>query len=138
MLLSDEPSASLAPLAPFILRLAVGLIFVMHGWQKLVGGVDGVAGFLGTLGFPAPALFAVVLIAVELVGGALLILGLWTGLVARLLAFVAIVAWLTVHLADGFFVRDGGYEFVMLLFAACIALAVTGPGRWTVARALRG
>lgn len=131
MLFTDS-NPSLAPLAPFVLRLALGVIFLVHGWQKVMMGVPGVAGFLGSLGFPAPSLFAVLLIAAEVIGGVLLILGLWTGLVARVLALVAIIAWLTVHAGNGFSVAQGGYEFIMLIFAGCIALAITGPGRWSL------
>jgi putative oxidoreductase len=137
MLSFNESNPALAPLAPFVLRLATGLVFFMHGWQKLTGGVDGVAGFLGSLGFPMASVFAVLLIAAEVVGGAFLILGLWTGIVARVLALVALIAWITVHLSKGFFVGQGGYEFIMLIFAACVALAITGPGRWSLGRMMR-
>lgn len=119
-------------LALLVLRLATGLIFFVHGWQKLTGGVDGVAGFLGSLGFPIPAVMAVLLIAAEFGGGLLLILGALTHWVAKILAFVALIAWLTVHASSGFLVGDGGYEFIMLIFAASVALAAMGPGRWSV------
>lgn len=130
-------SRSLAPIAPFILRVATGLIFAAHGWQKLANGLTGTSGFLESLGFPLPMLMAVLLVAAELGGGILLILGVCTGLVARILAFVAIIAWLTVHTGKGFFMASGGYEFIMLLFAACISLAITGPGRWSLGAFLR-
>lgn len=119
-------------LAPLVLRIATGLIFAVHGWQKLSGGVDGVAGFLGSLGFPLPEVMAMLLIAAELGGGILLILGLFTHWVAKVLAFVALVAWLTVHAASGFLVGEGGFEFIMLIFAASLSLAITGPGRWSL------
>lgn len=122
----------LAGVAPLILRLATGLIFVMHGWQKLSGGVEGTAGFLGMLGFPAPMLMAVLLIATELGGGILLILGLFTHWASKILAFVALVALLTVHATKGFFVSEGGFEFILLIFAATISLAITGPGKWAL------
>jgi putative oxidoreductase len=104
----------------------------MHGWQKFAGGLDGVTGFLGTLGFPAPAVFAVLLIAAEVIGGALLILGLFTHWVAKILAVVALIALLTAHVTKGFFVSEGGYEFALLLFAACVSVAITGAGRWSL------
>lgn len=126
-----------AALAPFILRVATGLVFAMHGWQKFAGGTAGVAGFLGSLGFPAPALMAVLLIAAELGGGILLILGLFTHWVAKILAFVALVAFLSVHATKGFYVSEGGYEFIMLLFAASVSLAITGAGKWSLDRAWR-
>jgi putative oxidoreductase len=126
-----------ADVAPLILRVVTGLVFLMHGWQKVGMGVAGVTGFLGSLGFPAPEVMAVLLIAVEVGGGLLLILGAFTHWVSKVLAFVALVALLTVHLSKGFFVSGGGYEFALLLLAACIALALTGPGKWSVDRAWR-
>ena len=124
----------LSGVAPLVLRVATGLIFAMHGWQKLSGGVDGVAMFLGGMGFPLPMLMAILLIAAELVGGILLILGVWTHWVAKILAFVALVALLTVHATKGFFVSEGGFEFILLIFAATISLAVSGPGKWALGR----
>lgn len=127
----------MAGIAPFILRVATGLIFMMHGWQKLWMGLAGVSGFLGGLGFPAPELMAILLIAAELGGGILLILGVLTHWVSKVLAFVALIALLTVHVSKGFFVSEGGFEFILLILAATISLAITGPGRWALGRALR-
>ena len=118
--------------APFILRVATGLIFAAHGWQKLQMGVPGVSGFLAGLGFPLPDLFAVLLIAAELVGGILLILGAFTHWVAKILAVVALVALVTVHLGNGFFVSGGGYEFILLILAASVSVMITGPGKWAL------
>lgn len=119
------------PFAPLFLRVAAGSVFAVHGWQKFVGGVPGVASFLGGLGFPAPEVFAVLLIAAELGGGILLILGAYTHWVAKVLAFVALVALVTVHLKNGF-AGPGGYEFILLLLAACVSLMITGAGKWSV------
>lgn len=123
--------------APLVLRVATGAVFAMHGYQKFSGGLEGVTGFLTSLGFPIPAVFAVILIAVELVGGIALILGVATRLAAKLSAIVAIVALFTVHASKGFFISDGGYEFIMLLFAASVSLMITGPGRWALDDLLR-
>lgn len=124
----------LSGIAPLVLRVVTGLIFAMHGWQKLAGGVDGVAGFLGGMGFPLPMVMAVLLIAAELGGGILLILGVWTHWVAKILAFVALVALLSVHATKGFFISGGGYEFILLIFAASVSLAITGPGKWALGK----
>lgn len=118
--------------APLLLRVVTGLVFAMHGWQKLQMGVPGVAGFLGGIGFPAPELFAVLLIAAELGGGILLIIGAYTHWAAKILAFVALIALLTVHVSKGFFVSEGGFEFILLLLAASISVMVTGAGKWSV------
>lgn len=122
-----------ADFAPLILRVAVGIIFTVHGYQKLMHmGVPGVAGFLGPMGFPMPELFAVILIAVELIGGIFLILGAFTQWSAKLLAIVAFVAWTMVHFKNGFPVGAGGYEYIMLIFAVTVSLMITGPGKFSV------
>lgn len=122
--------------APFFLRIVVGAIFVAHGWQKFVGGVPGVATFLGGLGFPAPEVFAILLIAAELGGGILLILGAFTHWVSKILAVVALVALVTVHLKNGF-TGPGGYEFILLILAAAVSLMITGAGRWSLDHSMR-
>lgn len=118
--------------APLVLRVATGLVFAMHGWQKLQGGVPAVAGFLGMLGFPVPELFAVLLIAAELGGGVMLIVGLYTHWAGKILAFVALMAFATVHMKNGFFLASGGYEYIIVLFAAAFSLMITGPGKWSL------
>jgi putative oxidoreductase len=111
-----------------VLRVVVGLVFVMHGGQKLfVLGLGGVAMFMGQLGIPAPALAAGVVTAVEFLGGLALVLGLVTRWVAVLLGIDMLVAILAVHLGAGFFLPDG-FEFALTLFAANVLLALSGPG----------
>jgi len=119
------------------LRLVVGLVFAVHGGQKLFGfGLAGTAGFLGSLGVPLPSVAAPLLIAVELLGGLALITGAWTRIIATLLAADMLVAILAVHLRGGFFVPDG-VEFVLTLLAACLTLAGLGAGPCSV-DAMRG
>ena len=118
--------------ALFFLRVATGLVFFMHGWQKWEGGIDQTAGFLTSLQFPAPDLFAVLLIGAEVIGGLALILGGFTRLAAKVTAIVSAVALLTVHVDQGFFISDGGYEFILLILASCVALMVHGGGKWSL------
>jgi putative oxidoreductase len=121
-----------------LIRLVVGLVFAMHGWMKLsVMGVAGTAAFLGSLGVPLPEVNAVLIITVELVGGLLLALGAVTRIVGTLLAFSMLVAFITVHAANGFFLPDG-YEFVMTLALVSAALVVTGAGGYSVDARLFG
>ncbi len=129
-------AARAADVAPLVLRVVLGVIFLLHGYQKLMMGIPGVTGFLGSLGFPMPGVFAVILIAAELLGGLMLILGLLTHWSAKVLAFVALVALLTVHAKNGFFISGGGYEFILLIFAASVSLMVTGAGKWSLDRVL--
>jgi putative oxidoreductase len=120
-----------------VLRAVVGVVFVVHGGQKLFAfGLAGTAGFLGSLGIPLPTVAAVGLIAVELLGGLALLLGAGTRAAAALLAADMLVAMLTVHLRGGFFVPEG-VEFVLTLFGACLALVGLGAGPWSVDGARR-
>ena len=120
-----------------VLQTVVGLIFLAHGAQKLFDmGFGGVAGMMEGLGIPAPALTALVLTLVELIGGAALILGIFTRLAAVPLAVSMLVATLMVHLPNGFFSSSGGVEFTLLLTGACVALAMTGPGEAALDRVL--
>jgi putative oxidoreductase len=116
------------------LRLVVGLVFIVHGAQKLfVFGIGGAAGFMAKVGIPLPYVAAVVVTAVELLGGLALVLGLGTRLAAALLAIEMVVALLTVRLKLGFV---SGYEFELTLLAANLSLVLLGAGPVSVKRAL--
>jgi putative oxidoreductase len=116
------------------LRLVVGLVFVMHGGQKLlVMGIAGTAGFFGQLGIPFPGLAAVAIIVLEIVGGLALLLGFRTRVVALLLLVDMLGALFTVHLRHGFFLPEG-FEFVLTLIGALLTLASAGPGPLAVDR----
>lgn len=115
--------------APTVLRAVTGLIFFMHGLQKLETGLPGITGFVASLGFPLPAVFAVLLIVAEVGGGAFLILGLLTRWAAKSLIVVSLVALFWVHLENGFFAHTGGYEFILLLLAATVSIFLTGAGK---------
>jgi len=119
-----------------ILRVVVGAVFLAHGVQKVfVFGHGGVTGMLGSMRIPLPSIMAVVLMAVEFLGGAALVLGLLTRWAAALNGFDMIVAILAVHIKGGFF-NPKGVEFPLTLLAACIALAMLGPGAASVDGAL--
>jgi putative oxidoreductase len=112
-----------------ILRIVVGIVFAAHGAQKLfVIGLGGVTRMFHGLGIPSPHIAAIVVTLVEFVGGIALILGLFTRYVSILLAVDMAVAVGKVHLHNGFFSSKGGYEFPLTLLAACVTLALTGPG----------
>jgi len=109
------------------LRIVVGVIFLMHGGQKLFMGFHNVAGFLGSLGIPQPTLAAIVLTLVEFVGGIALILGLCTRYAAALLSIDMLVALIAYHVKNGFFMPNG-VEYPMLLLVANINLMLAGAG----------
>lgn len=86
-------------------------------------------GFLASLGVPSPTLFAWIVGIVELLGGLLLLAGLFTRYAAVLLATDMFVATWLVHLPNGFAVDTGGYEYTLVLMLVSIALVFSGPGR---------
>ena len=133
-LLTGSYMSAWSDYAPLVLRLATGTIFALHGLQKLQGGLPGTTGFVSSLGFPMPEVFAVLLIAAELGGGILLILGLLTRLAAKALVIVSLFALFLVHFANGFFMATGGYEYILLLLAASVSLMLTGGGKWSLDR----
>jgi putative oxidoreductase len=121
-----------------VLRLVVGVTFLLHGLDKL-GGLDGVEMFFDSLGIPAPGFMATLVALTETVGGVLLIVGLLTPVAGIALAIDMLVAGLTAHADKGFFVDKGGYELVLLLGTGCVALLIAGAGRFSAdALALRG
>ncbi len=115
-----------------VLRVIVGIVFLVHSGQKLfIWGFHGVAGFLGGLGIPFPMFSGVVLTLVELLAGAALVLGLLTRWAAMLLALEMLVAILTFHLKHGFFV-PAGVEYPLMLLTANVTLLLSGPGAASV------
>ncbi|MFI0418071.1 DoxX family protein [Spongiactinospora sp. 9N601] len=120
-------------IAALIARLIVGVIFMAHGLQKIrAGGVGPTAAGFAEMGVPMPQIAAGFTMAVELVGGALLILGLVTPLAALLLAVVCAAAAIFVHARNGIFISDGGFELVGGLGSAVLLLAAGGAGRFSL------
>lgn len=126
------PTPQRVDLALFILRVVTGLIFFMHGYQKVFQyGLAGVSqGFAG-MGVPLPSLMGPFIAFLELLGGIALIVGVLTPVFAALLAADMVGAILLVHLKAGFFLPNG-YEFALALLGASAALALAGAGRYSV------
>ena len=123
------------------LRAAVGAVFFAHGAQKLFGwfggpGLEGAAKGFDALGLRPGRRNALLAGASEVGGGALLATGFLTPLAAAAMIGVQSEAIRTVHWDKGFFVTEGGYEFNLTLLAAVFVLADTGPGEWSLDRAL--
>jgi putative oxidoreductase len=120
-----------------LLRLTVGLTLAAHGAQKLFGwfggpGIDTIGGFFDALGFHPGRRHALTASVVEIAGGLLLALGLLTPLAAALTFSVMIVAAVSVHMKNGFFVTNGGFEYNLVFGIAGLAVAFTGPGALSI------
>ena len=110
------------------LRLVVGLIFLLHGGQKLfVNGVSGTAGFFAQVGIPLPGLSAVIVTFVEFLGGLAILLGIFTRWAGALIAIDMAVAILKVRLGSGL-MGPKGFEFELTLLGAALTLAALGSG----------
>ena len=115
-----------------LVRLTIGGTFFVHGTQKLFGwfgghGPRGTGGFFGQLGFPRPLALALLAGASE-AAGLLLAFGFLTPFACLAVATTMVVAAGAVHVKNGFFVTEGGFEFNLVLWAVAAAIAATGPG----------
>ena len=124
-----------------ILRVTLGAIYLMQAYLALfVATPRGTASFIAKMALPSPTLLALTVIIVCGVGGAMLILGVWSRLAAWANAVVLLLGILTVYLRQGLVSKGplldvaggratpAGYEYVLLLLAATIAVAATGSG----------
>ena len=121
--------------ASLVLRAAVGGTMLAHGIRHGQS-LDGTAGWFGSIGFKQPRLQAVASSVVEVGSGAALIAGAGTPLAAAAVVGTMAVAARSVHLENGFFITAEGYEYVLNLSAASVALAAIGPGSLSVDRLL--
>lgn len=124
----------LAGLAPLLVRLIVGTIMAAHGLQKLTQMGPGNFGgqVLASLGVPLPVLMGYVVTFVELFGGILLIVGLFSRLIALLLTIDLAVALLLVKVGVGLIAPEGGgagAELDLALIAGFLVILLSGPGK---------
>lgn len=116
-----------------IIRIATGVIFILHGAQKVLGlfGGSGLEGFVqwsATLGIPS--WLAYIAAFSEFIGGILLVLGIGASWGALLTAAVMVGAIWFVHLDKGFFSQNGGYEYPLLLLINSLAIFASQPPCW--------
>lgn len=114
-------------------RLAAGIIFAAHGAQKLFGwfgghGLEGTAGWMASMGMEPGYLMALMVGSAEFFGGLFLIVGLLVRPSAIVLALTMVVAIVTVHLENGLFMSNNGYEFALALLAISVSLVIRGAG----------
>jgi putative oxidoreductase len=122
-----------------ILRAVVGGLFIGHGLQKLTGafggyGLEGTAGGFEQMGLRPGKVHATAAGVAEAGGGALLAAGLVTPLAASALTGTMTVAIKKVHLANGPWAANGGYEYNAVLIAAVFAITADGPGAFALDR----
>jgi putative oxidoreductase len=119
---------ALTPYAAFIMRLAVGGVFLRHGIMKFQNGIGATAGFLAAHHIPFSTLFAVVLITIETVGALCVLLGILTRAWATAMAVVMVVAIIAVKLAG-----QQSFELEALLLAGALTLVALGDGPLSIA-----
>ena len=123
------------------LRIGAGVIFAAHGAQKLFGwfggyGLQGTGEWMASIGLEPGVLMAAMAGSAEFFGGLALILGLLLRPAAVVLALTMVVAIVTVHLSNGLFMANNGYEFGLALLAVSVGLAIRGAGSASIDRLL--
>ena len=120
-----------------ILRLVLGLLMAAHGAQKLFGwfggpGLAGASGMFESLGFRPGRLFVAAAGTSEIGGGLLMALGLLGPVGPALMLSVMVVAAVSVHAPHGLFAMSNGIEIPLLYGIGAAALALTGPGHYSL------
>lgn len=129
--------SSNAGLGSIVLRIPVGITLAAHGAQKLFGwfggyGLEGTGQWMASIGLEPGFLMALLAGSAEFFGGLALALGLLTRPAAVVSAFTMLVAIFAVHIGNGLFMSNNGYEFALALLAITTALAIQGGGRFSI------
>ncbi|HZA99313.1 MAG TPA: DoxX family protein [Gemmatimonadales bacterium] len=117
--------------ALLVLRLALAAVLLYHGLPKLMNFGATVSGFQ-TMNIPAPTLTAAFAVLSEVVGGILILLGVAVDLAGLLVIIDMLGAIVTVHWSSGFDFTKGGWEHPFTVLAMALALALAGPGDYSV------
>ncbi|QBD75381.1 DoxX family protein [Ktedonosporobacter rubrisoli] len=121
---------TLSPYAPFVIRVVLGIIFILHGVMKFMA-LGATIGFFSHIGVPLATIVAPLIGAVEVLGGLSLILGLGSRVFSILLALDMLAAIVMAKLGAGLV---GGFEFELALFAGLLSLFLSGPGALAINR----
>ncbi|TMP03300.1 DoxD-like family protein [Pseudoalteromonas sp. S3178] len=137
MILLQKILNSKAGAAALILRVPVGLILAAHGAQKLFAwfggyGLEGTGQWMASIGLEPGYWLALMAGSAEFFGGIALALGLLTRPAAVVTAFTMLIAIFSVHINNGLFMANNGYEYALTLLVATAALAVQGAGSFSV------
>jgi len=133
--------SSSAGFSALTLRLPIAIIFMAHGAQKLFAwfggyGLEGTGLWMDSIGLAPGYLMALLAGSVEFFGGIALLIGFLTRPAALVLSVTMVIAIVSVHLANGFFLTNNGYEYALALLAASVALMFSGAGRYSVDKLL--
>ena len=123
-------------------RVAIGATFAAHGAQKLFAwfggyGLEGTAGWMASIGIEPAMLMTVLAGSSEFFGGLLLIVGLLVRPAALTLAIAMVVAIFTVHIQNGLFMSNNGYEYALALLVVSVGLIIRGGGSFSADRVLQ-
>jgi putative oxidoreductase len=126
-----------------VLRIVVGIVFAAHGSQKLFGafggyGLAGTAQYMESLGLTPGYLMATLAGGTEFFAGLALIIGLLVRPAALGLIFLSLVAIFSVHISNGLFMANNGYEFALALLGGSIAVLIEGAGKLSADRVIAG
>lgn len=117
-------------LALLLLRIGVGIVFVVAGWGKL-NGIEGVQGFFGDLGIPMAGIMAWVVALTEFIGGLMVLVGFKARIPNLLLAFIMVVAIFTTKIGD-FDISSAGVRVDVLMLLITLSLAIMGSGGYSI------
>ena len=125
--------------AGLILRIGLGVMFLAHGLQLAFGlfggpGAEGFSKVLSTMGFTPAITWSYLAGYTCVIGGSLLLIGLWVRVAILPLMIFMLVAMIKVHLKNGFFLGSGGYEYNFIIIIALIALFMIGPGKYGITK----
>ena len=124
-----------------VLRIIVGVIFIAHGSQKLFGafggyGLEGTGQWMESIGLTPGYLMALLSGSAEFFGGVAVLIGLLARPAAVVLIGLLLVAIFSVHIGNGLFMSNNGYEFALALLGGSIAILIEGAGRLSVDRVI--
>lgn len=123
------------------LRIAIGVIFAAHGSQKLFGlfggyGLTGTAQWMESIGLAPGLLMALMSGGAEFFGGLAFLFGLLVRPAAAVLSITLVVAILSVHIHNGLFMANNGYEFALALLGGTVAVLLEGAGKLSLDRVI--
>ncbi|MGO2501751.1 MAG: DoxX family protein [Cobetia marina] len=131
-----------ASLASLVLRVPTGITFMAHGSQKLFAafggyGLEGTGQWMASMGIEPGYLMALLSGSGEFFGGLAILIGLLTRPAAAVLVFTMLIAILTVHIGNGLFMSNNGFEYALALLTIAASLMITGGGKLSLDRVLQ-